>query len=140
MTPWDRRYLDLAKFVAGWSKDPSTQVGAVIYRPNNSLASIGFNGLPMGVSDTFPRLNDRELKLMLICHAEANAIDFSQEELEGYTICTWPFPPCASCAGRIIQNGIKRVVAPDNIPERWETNFGWSLHMFEEAGVEVELI
>jgi len=26
---WDKRYLSLAKEVATWSKDPSTQVGAV---------------------------------------------------------------------------------------------------------------
>jgi hypothetical protein len=31
---WDRRFLGLAAEVAGWSKDPSTQVGAVIVRPD----------------------------------------------------------------------------------------------------------
>ena len=29
MNKYDEKYLDLAKFFAGWSKDPSTGVGAV---------------------------------------------------------------------------------------------------------------
>ena len=29
MDKWDLRYLDLAKFIATWSKDPSKQIGAV---------------------------------------------------------------------------------------------------------------
>ena len=29
LNKWDKRYLALAKEVASWSKDPSTQVGAV---------------------------------------------------------------------------------------------------------------
>jgi len=30
MSKWDSRFMDLARLVASWSKDPSTQVGAVI--------------------------------------------------------------------------------------------------------------
>jgi hypothetical protein len=30
---WDKRFLLLARHVAGWSKDPSTQCGAVIVQP-----------------------------------------------------------------------------------------------------------
>lgn len=30
ITKWDARFLDLAALVASWSRDPSTQVGAVI--------------------------------------------------------------------------------------------------------------
>ena len=37
---WDRRYVGLAQHVAGWSKDPSTKVGAVLVRPNNSVAQL----------------------------------------------------------------------------------------------------
>jgi deoxycytidylate deaminase len=32
-TKWDIRYLELAKHGSSWSKDPSTQTGAVIVRP-----------------------------------------------------------------------------------------------------------
>ena len=29
---WNVRFLDLARFIAAWSKDPSTKVGAVLVR------------------------------------------------------------------------------------------------------------
>jgi len=32
---WDARFLDLAIYVADWSKDPSTKVGAVLVRPDH---------------------------------------------------------------------------------------------------------
>jgi deoxycytidylate deaminase len=39
------------KVAEGWSKDPSTKVGAVIVRPDLTVASIGYNGFPRGMSD-----------------------------------------------------------------------------------------
>jgi deoxycytidylate deaminase len=33
---WDSRFLSLAKYISTWSKDPSTQVGAVIARGNRN--------------------------------------------------------------------------------------------------------
>ena len=42
---WDDRFIELANFVASWSKDPSTQVGAVIANSNTKrVVSMGFNG------------------------------------------------------------------------------------------------
>tara|TARA_R110000787_G_scaffold186397_1_gene297914 strand:- start:2897 stop:3064 length:168 start_codon:yes stop_codon:yes gene_type:complete len=43
---WDQRFMELAAFIAQWSKDPSTKVGAVIVDPRNKrIVSTGFNGL-----------------------------------------------------------------------------------------------
>ena len=70
MNKWQRRFFDLARLVATWSKDPSSQVGAVIVDDKKRIVSVGFNGLPMGVEDTDERLNVRELKYELIVHAE----------------------------------------------------------------------
>ena len=42
---WDRRFLDRAKLISTWSKDPSTQTGAVITK-NRIVISEGYNGLP----------------------------------------------------------------------------------------------
>ena len=28
---WDQRYLELAEFISGWSKDPSRKIGAVCH-------------------------------------------------------------------------------------------------------------
>jgi len=43
---WDERYLALAAEVATWSKDPSTQVGAVTVGSKKEVLSQGFNGFP----------------------------------------------------------------------------------------------
>ena len=40
---WNVRFLDLARFIAAWSKDPSTKVGAVLVRPDRTIAAVGFN-------------------------------------------------------------------------------------------------
>src|SRR4051794_22836798 len=58
---WDSRFLEMARLVSTWSKDPSTQVGAVITR-GKFVVSLGFNGHPKGVSDTPDRLENREVK------------------------------------------------------------------------------
>ena len=39
MQKWDLRFIELAKLVSTWSKDPSTKVGSVIVRPNKTVAS-----------------------------------------------------------------------------------------------------
>ena len=52
---WDRRFLALAEHVADWSKDPSTKTGAVIVRPDRTIASMGYNGFPRGMADTDDR-------------------------------------------------------------------------------------
>lgn len=141
ITKWDRRFLVLAQHISHWSKDPSTQVGAVIVRPNRSVASVGFNGFPIGVEDSPERLDDRELKYQIICHGESNALDFAVESVVGYTLYTYPFLPCPQCAGRVIQRGISRVVAPMlpwELRARWEEAIAISLQMFKEAGVVAE--
>ena len=71
---WDKRFLALASHIAGWSKDPSTQVGCVVVGPDREIRSTGFNGFPRGIEDSIARLENRELKYPLICHAEENAI------------------------------------------------------------------
>ena len=61
MTKWDVRFLELAKQIASWSKDPSTQVGCVVVGPDREIRSTGFNGLPRGIEDSEERLNNREM-------------------------------------------------------------------------------
>lgn len=139
MSKWDRYGLDQAKYQARESKDPSSQVGACILRPNGTVASMGWNGLPQGVADTPERLNDRETKLALVIHAEVNALLKAKEDLTGYTIYVWPFPPCAACASQLIQAGIKRVVFPAGpVPPRWTANFALGHEVLAEAGVRYD--
>ena len=136
---WDRRFLDLANFIAGWSKDPSTKVGAVIVRPDRTVASMGYNGFPRGVLDHEERYADREQKYAMVVHAENNALINSRESLEGYTLYVTPLPPCTQCAAAIIQRGIARVVVDQkkDVPENWMKQFEISNTMFQEAGVSI---
>ena len=135
---WDDRFLALADHIASWSKDPSTKVGAVIVRPNRTIASVGYNGFPRGVNDDLERLNDRPTKYSMTVHAEANAILSADGRIDGCTLYVTPLHPCSNCAALIIQSGISKVVAgmPTD-PAHWADSFAKAKMMFDEAGVEV---
>ena len=142
MTNWDERFLKLAKHISEWSKDPSTKVGCVVVGPDRELRSTGFNGLPRGIEDNEERLNNREIKYPLICHAEENAIMHAARigiSLKGCTAyVTWP--PCTRCARSLIQAGVSTIVYPENIeiPERWMDDFNLSLNMLKEAKISLK--
>ena len=107
---WHMRFLEMAKMVGSWSKDPSTQVGAVIVDDDRRVISLGYNGFPKGVADN-QRLDDRKEKYKMIVHAERNALLFANTSVKDATIFTYPFMPCPICTGMIIQSGIRRVVS-----------------------------
>ena len=131
---WDDRFLSLAKEVASWSKDPSTKVGAVIVRPDKTIASVGYNGFPRGTDDTY---STREDKLLKTVHAELNAILSSREPLHGYTIYVTPLCPCSNCAAAIIQSGITKVVyEAASFRQEWEDSFLAAGKMFNQAGIK----
>ena len=142
MANWNERFLNLAIHISNWSKDPSTKVGCVVVGPDREIRSTGFNGLPRGIEDNSDRLNNREIKYPMICHAEENAImhaariGISLKECTAYV--TWP--PCTRCARSLIQAGILTVIYPKNteIPDRWASDFELSMNMFKEAGIELK--
>ena len=134
ISKWDKRFLDLAKYISTWSKDPSTQVGAVI-ADGNRIVSHGYNGLPQGIEDD-GRLNDRDLKLQIIVHAEENALIWAREKVEGYTLYTYPFLPCPKCTGIIIQHKISKVIAPACKVDRWKERLELSKSLLAEANIE----
>ena len=135
----DLQFLNLAHCIRNFSKDPSTKVGAIIVDEDNRVVSMGYNGFPKGVSDDH-RLEDRDTKLKIIVHAEANAILFASKSLKNCTIYTMPFMPCSNCASLIIQSGIKRVVSIENDDKKWADSFLLARNLFEEANVELSLI
>src|SRR5210317_1151786 len=101
---WDLRFLELAKHISHWSKDPSTQVGAVAVR-NRRILATGYNGFPRGVADLPGRLENRNEKYLRTVHAEANAVAQAARNaisLEGSDIYVWPFLPCSSCCTLLI--------------------------------------
>jgi len=135
MDKWNLRFLDLAKHISNWSKDPSTKVGAVIVDEERKIISLGYNGFPRGVEDLVERLNDRPTKYAMVAHAELNAILSSNVSVKGTTVYVWPLPPCNECAKAIIQSGIKRVITLKVNNERWGSSNKTAKIMFEESGV-----
>lgn len=138
MDKWDYNFLELAKTVSTFSKDPSTKVGAVIADENNRVVSIGFNGFPKGIKDDH-RLDNREMKYQIVVHAEVNALLFAERSVKGCTLYTWPFMPCSRCASTIIQAGISRVVSVENTDKRWADSFRLSHDMLTEARIPIVL-
>ncbi len=97
-----------------------------------------------GVLDTDSRLKDREQRLKLTTHAEANCVAFAARAgicLNGATVYVWPLMTCSQCAALLIQAGIGKVVVPDYVePQRWQESFDLARAMFIEAGVSVHRI
>ena len=110
---WDEYFMGVAVLSSMRSKDPNTQVGACIVNEEKKIVGVGYNGLPIGVSDDeAPWQRDGEwlnTKYPYICHAELNAILNSTSSLKGCRIYVGLFP-CNECAKAIIQAGIKEVI------------------------------
>ena len=133
---WDCFYLGLAKFYSSRSKDPNKKVGAVITSKNYAVG-LGYNGFPRGVEDSAYRLKTKELKNLIMIHAEVNAMRLSKGE--GDTIYVYPCLPCSQCLGQISQFGIKRIVTLPLDPDtRW--NQPLVMELAKEAGIEVTFI
>lgn len=125
---WDRRFMRVAEEVATWSKDPNTQVGAVIINLDGKILATGYNGFPRGVDDNPARYDDREAKYAFVVHAELNAILNSTQSLRD-TILYVTMSPCRECAKAIIQAGIKMVIYRDYREDSFTNT------MFDEADI-----
>lgn len=118
---WEEYYMGIALVSSMRSKDPNNQVGAcIVNEETHKILSIGYNGLPRGMNDDlFDWASSGEksgdpmnIKDPYVIHAEINAIlnyAGQMSDLEGSTMyVTWS--PCAPCAGKIVQAGIKKVI------------------------------
>lgn len=137
---WDEYFMGLAHLSAKRSKDPSTQVGAVIVSKDHRVVGIGYNGFPNGCSDDeFPWDREGEFaqtKYPFVVHAELNAILNSNSDLRGCSIYVSLFP-CNECAKAIIQSGISRIVyESDKYADTDGTKV--SKRMLKAAGVQLE--
>lgn len=108
----DFKWLSLAWTTALMSKDPSTQVGAVIVSSDNRQCSTGYNGFPVGLEED-ERKWQRPTKYEYVIHAEPNAICNCPFDTSGCTIYV-THEPCHRCLGLIVNAGIKNIVC--NIP------------------------
>lgn len=141
---WKFRFINLAKHISEWSKDPSRKVGAVIVDDSRKIIATGYNGFPAGIEDN-ERYNNREEKYKYVVHAEMNSIYnacLNGVSPKGATLFVWGLPVCSECAKGIIQVGIKNVNIPASCltDPKWNESFKLSNEMFKEAGIEVELL
>lgn len=138
---WDARFMQIAREIAGWSKDRSRKVGCVIAGPRNEIRSMGYNGFPRGVNDTKAYRHERPMKYKWTEHAERNAIYNAARvgiPLEGCRMYL-PWYPCMDCARAIVQTGISELICvePDLKDPQWAEDFAEVPLVLQESGVAV---
>ena len=104
----DEKYMGLAHWMASFSKDPNTQMGAVIVTGDNHPLGWGYNGPPRSIKDMDIDWSRPE-KYDYIIHAEENAIDHCMRTPSGATLYVTGFP-CKKCMLKIVQYNIRKVV------------------------------
>lgn len=145
MDKWDKRFMDMAVQIGGWSScfKENRHVGAIIVK-NKRVIATGYNGAPQGIKSCADKgvcmRNEQGIEsgtrheLCYAVHAEQNAIIQAARvgcSVEGCTLyCT--HQPCVICAKIIINSGIARVVYKEGYPD------DFSMQLFEEAGVKIE--
>jgi len=134
---WEEYFMTLALVASLKSKDPSTQVGAVVIdNKTRKIVSSGYNGFPREVDDSkIPQT--RPEKYLYVVHAELNAILHAQRDLHDCSLYVTVFP-CSECMKSVIQTGIKKVVYLNDLsgPE-WEEYKAATMKLATLAGVDI---
>ena len=101
---WQEYGRELAKTAASRSEDPFVQVGCCIFRPDNSVASLGYNGAPPGINIDW---SDRDERRKRVIHAETNALKHIKPNEADRMFVT--LMPCGDCIKNAASYGIKQV-------------------------------
>lgn len=119
-----------------FSKDPSTQVGAVLVDPvDYTQLTEGYNGMPRGMDETPAERHQRPLKYAYYEHAERNSIyNIVRTQLKGSIAVTTQLPSI-SCVRALLSVGVSQVVLPD-VPSQSQEE-ALALTLLEEASVIV---
>lgn len=100
--------MEWARTAAQNSSDPSTKVGAAIFR-DGALVAAGHNRFPRGIPEDW--WQDRPRKYRAVVHAEASALLTVGMAAEGATMFV-THHPCPECAKLIAAAGVAVVVCP----------------------------
>jgi len=134
---WEEYFMAMALVASLKSKDPSTQVGAVVIdNKTKKIVSSGYNGFPRNLDDSkIPQ--ERPEKYLYVVHAELNAILHAQRNLSGCSLYVTLFP-CSECMKSVIQTDIRKVVYLNELssPE-WEEYKAATMKLATLAGVEL---
>lgn len=138
-----KKYIRLAQVNAElFSKDPHTQVGAIILAEDFScIKSCGVNGFPRKMNDEKEGRWERPNKYKYVCHAEGNAIAnaaMTGTAINNSVMVVTKFP-CSNCAKLILQAGIKKIytLVPEYDSITWGEDAKISEEMFDEVGIKV---
>tara|TARA_R100000734_G_C3235582_1_gene42019 strand:+ start:69 stop:518 length:450 start_codon:yes stop_codon:yes gene_type:complete len=142
-TSWKNRYINLAKEISTWSKDPSTKVGCIAVGEHGQVLSQGYNGFPRNFPDTNENYTDREKKYNYIIHAEMNCIyhaTYNGISLQNSTFFIYGLHVCSECAKGLCQVGVKHVIAKDIgfNNQRWKSSCNLAAEIFFQQGVKYE--
>lgn len=141
----NEKYINIAKAVSLLSKDPTTQVGAIILGPSGEGGPWGYNGAPRGCAADTDDRSVRPEKYFWFEHAERNCI-YAAARMGFSTVgCSLvvTHAPCMDCARAIVQAGIVKVIIPEPSIEffqRWEDHIARMTELFIECGVELEIV
>lgn len=104
---WQQMFMEIAQVVAKRSKDPRTQVGAVLVKDNH-IIGVGYNGEPRGNFHFNWHTNE---KYDYVIHAELNAIANAcaiGANVVGADLYV-TLSPCSECMKLLIQHQIKNI-------------------------------
>lgn len=139
---WDEYFMEITHLVAKRSTCLRRQVGAVIVKDKNILAT-GYNGAPSGVAHCLDvgclraRLGIPSGERHELCrglHAEQNAIIQAAKHgtnIDGGTLYSTTMP-CIICSKMLINAGIRRIVYEEGYSDEL------AREMIAESGVIVE--
>jgi dCMP deaminase len=102
---WERYAYNLAVVAAQKSKDPWVKVGTCLLRHDNSVASLGYNGFPVGMQEEW---SNRDERRRYVVHSEVNALRYIKPN-ECYLAAT-TLLPCNDCLKSLASYGIKKIV------------------------------
>lgn len=112
MISWTDYYIGIAQAAKLRSKDPVTQVGAVLVSSDNRIISLGYNGMPEGMNEISCWHED--CKDDLVIHAEVNCVGNAARSGVSTKDATiyLTLPPCLPCCRIIAAAGVAEVVFP----------------------------
>ena len=135
----DSYYLAMLPLIASRATCPRRRVAAILVDANGKLVSIGYNGVPGGMSHCIdtpcPGATDQSgnTSRCIAIHAEINALSQAQasRRLPHTLYCSTM--PCFECAKMLITEGVKRVVAASDYPNQY------GVDLLRQAGINLEI-
>jgi dCMP deaminase len=102
---WEEYALELARVASLRSEDPFVKVGACVFREDNSVVGLGYNGAPPGIEINWDNRDERRKRVI---HAEVNALRYAKPGECKFLACN--LLPCNDCLKMIASYGIRKVI------------------------------